>query len=234
MQLISIIIPVYNHLSELKKTLQSIKQQTYGNFEVIIVDDGSAEPLEEKINKNDFNFDIYFFHQENMGAPAARNKGFEMSKGEFVIFWDADVIATPAMLRKMHNVLTIHPEASYVYADFFYGKKKMVSGKFDAARLKKMNYIMTTSLIRREDFVFWDESLKRFQDWDLWLTMLEKNKIGINIPEILFFIFPHKNGISSWLPSFAYKKPISFLPGIRKKVRAYEKAKQIIMKKHGL
>lgn len=234
MDFISIIIPVYNHLPELKQALQSIKNQTYQNFEVIIVDDGSDYPIEEKINKNDFNFEIIFLREENRGAPVARNKGFEISKGDFVIFWDADVIGTPEMLQKMYNVLTIHPEASYAYADFYYGKKAMKAGKFDSDRLKKENYIMTTSLIRRNDFTYFDKELKRFQDWDLWLTMLEKNKIGIYIPEFLFFVIPHKNGISFWLPAIAYKKPFSFLPGFRARVKAFEKAKKIVMEKHDL
>lgn len=244
MDLISIIIPVYNHLPELKKALQSIKQQTYQNFEVIIVDDGSDEPVEEKISakggpasgrdKNDFNFDIVFLREENSGANFARNKGFEASKGEFVIFWDADVVGAPEMLQKMYNVLAIHQEASYVYADFYYGKKAMPAQKFDPNKLQRENYIMTTSLIRRNNFPYFDKELKRFQDWDLWLTMLEKNKIGIYIPEFLFFVIPHKNGISSWLPAFAYKKPFSFLPGIKRKVKAFEDAKKIVMEKHGI
>lgn len=234
MNLISVIIPVYNHFTELKQALQSLKKQTYNNIEVIIVDDGSDEPVENKINKNDFNFDIVCVREENRGAPFARNKGFEVSKGDFVIFWDADVIGSPEMLAKMHNVLSIHPEASYVYSDFYYGKKAMVAGKFDSFRLKRENYIMTTSLMRRNDFLYFDKNLKRFQDWDLWLTMLERDKVGIYIPEFLFFVIPHKNGISFWLPSFAYKKPFSWLPMFRQKVKDYEAAKKIIMEKHGL
>ena len=88
--------------------------------------------------------------------------------------------------------------------------------------------------MRRNDFPYFDKNLKRFQDWDLWLTMLEKNKIGIYIPEILFVVIPHKNGISFWLPAFAYKKPFSFLPGLRRKVKAFEDAKKIVMIKHNL
>ncbi|MDP2693014.1 MAG: glycosyltransferase family A protein [bacterium] len=234
MQLISIIIPVYNHLSDLMKSLHSISNQTYQGIEVIVVDDGSDVEVSGKMDSKDFDFDLFIYRQENMGAPSARNKGFEMSKGEFVIFWDADVVATPEMLQKMHNVLTIHPEASYVYCDFYYGRKKMPAQKFDGDKLRQNNYIMTTSLIHRDDFPYFDEKLKRFQDWDLWLTMLEKNKIGIYIPEFLFFVMPHKNGISGWLPSIAYKKPWSWLPGIKKKVKDYEIAKQIVLKKHSL
>lgn len=234
MHLISIIIPVYNHLPELKKSLESISRQTYRDFEVIIIDDGSEKGIEKEIKKEKYNFSISSFHQENSGAPAARNYGFKLSKGEFVIFWDADILAQPEMLQKMHNVLTIHPEASYVYSDFYYGIKKMPAGKFDAERLKKENYITTATLIRREDVVEWDESLKRFQDWDYWLALLDKNKIGIYIPEYLFATIPHKSGISKWLPKFAYKKPWRYLPIFSKKVKAYEEAKNIILKKHGL
>ncbi len=234
MDLISVVIPVYNHISDLKKALYSIKKQTYKNIEVIIIDDGSEIEVEKEIDSKSFPFNLVIYRQENKGASAARNKGFEMSKGDFVIFWDADVIAQPEMLSKMHNVLTIHREASYVYCDFYYGKKEMKAVKFDPEKLKENNYIMTTSLVRREDFPGFDESLKRFQDWDLWLSMLEKNKIGIYIPEFLFFAIVNKGGISSWLPSFAYKKPWSLLPGFRKKVKEYQKAKKIVMEKHNL
>lgn len=234
MELISIIIPVYNHLVDLKKALHSIKKQTYKNIEVIIIDDGSDVDIGSKIKPQDFDFDLFIYRQENKGAPVARNKGFEMSKGEYVIFWDADVIAIPSMLQKMRNVLAIHPEASYVYCNFYFGRKQIKGIKFDAEKLREKNYIMTTSLIRRDDFVYFDESLKRFQDWDLWLTMLEKNKMGIFIPEFLFFVIPHKNGISSWLPSFAYKKPWSLLPGFSSKVKEYKLALKIVKDKHGL
>jgi len=234
MQLISVIIPVYNHLPELKKALDSIKKQTYHNLEIIVVDDGSDEKVENKINKDEYPFDICIVRQENNGAPSARNKGFEMSKGEFVIFWDADIVGSREMLQKMHNVLTIHGEASYVYSDFCYGKRKMTAMKFDPEKLKKQNYIMTTSLIRRDDFLYFDESLERFQDWDLWLSMLEKDKIGIYIPETLFFAIPHKNGISSYLPAFAYKKPWRWLPKIRQKVKEYNEARKIVLEKHNI
>jgi len=234
MQLISIIIPIYNHLPELKKALESIKTQTYSNLEVIIVDDGSGENVAEKIKPENFDFSIRFIRQENKGAAAARNRGWELAQGELIIFWDADVVGEPDMLKKMRNVLTIHPEASYVYCDFYYGKREMKAMKFNAEKLKENNYIMTTGLIRREDFPGFDESLKRWQDWDLWLTMLENDKIGIYIPEFLFFVFSNKKGISAWLPSFAYKKPWRWLPGISGKVKEYDATKQIVMEKHGI
>ncbi len=243
MELISIVIPVYNHQEELKKALGSIAEQTYENIEVIIIDDGSKHDLSpitynlssifDKKNKHlDSKINIVIMRQQNLGAPSARNKGFGQTKGEYIIFWDADIIAERDMLKKMHNVLTIHPEADYCYSSFTFGNKKMPGQKFDQAALKENNYIHSTSLIRREAVVEWDESLKRFQDWDLWLSMLEKGSSGIWIPEYLFKVLPRESGISTWLPSFTYKKPFKLLPGISRKVAAYEEAKSIVKKKH--
>src|SRR3989338_1028903 len=210
MQLISIIIPVYNHWPELKQALRSIQAQTQRPLEVIIVDDGSQAPIAGQIDAREFGLEIKLHRQVNQWAAAARNAGFAISRGEFVIFWDADVIAMPAMLQKMP------------------------AQKFDARDLRKKNYIMTTSLVRRDNFAAFDEKLKRFQDWDLWLTLSARGQNGIYIPEFLFTVTPRKNGISFWLPGFAYKKPWSWLPGIRRKVREFNKAKKIIADKHRL
>lgn len=243
--LISIIIPVYNHADALLQSLETVAKQTYKPFEVVIVDDGSVDRIknyELRIQEilKDISFQIR--RQENAGAPAARNKGFELSKGQYVIFWDADVIAQPEMIEKMYKALQEHPEASYAYSSFYFGKKKMQGREFDAEALRKINYIHTNSLLRREDFPRfsaqggpasgWDVSLKKFQDWDLWLTLLDRGKSGVWIPEYLFHVLPHEGGMSAWLPSFAYKKPFKWLPGVRNTVQKYEKWKEIVRNKH--
>ena len=163
----------------------------------------------------------------------ARNKGFELSKGEYVIFWDADVIGKPYMLEKMYNSLQEYSGANYAYSNFYLGKKKFFSQIFDSEKLKKQNYITTISLIRRKDFCGFDESLKRFQDWDLWLTLLEKNKNGVWVDDFLFEALSGGT-MSNWLPSFAYKKPWRWLPWISSRVNKYNKSKKIIYQKHKL
>ncbi|MFH1286662.1 MAG: glycosyltransferase family A protein [Candidatus Magasanikbacteria bacterium] len=231
--LISVIIPVYNQVDKFKLALLSIENQTYKNIEIIVIDDGSEEEIQNSKFKISKDIPLHLYRQENKGAPAARNKGFELSKGEYVIFWDADIIAYPEMLEKMYLALQQESQVSYAYSDFYFGKKKMKAGGFDGERLKKNNYITTASLIHREDVVPFDENLKRFQDWDLWLTMLEQGKKGVHVPEFLFTIIPGGT-MSSWLPSFAYKKPWRWIPGIEKKVEKYEEAKGVVQKKHHL
>ena len=151
----------------------------------------------------------------------------------YLIFWDADIMAKPEFIQKMHNVLTLHPEVDYAYCSYKLGNKEMTGKKFSIDTLKQQNYIPTTSLIRTEKALLWDESLKRFQDWDLWLRMAKEGSIGIFVPEVLFIAAP-ESGISNWLPSFAYKSPWRYLPQFKKKVEAYERAKAIIQKKHNI
>lgn len=227
--MISIIIPVYNHQAALEKALASIEAQTYKDFEVIVVDDGSETELEV----GNWELDLVLIRQDNLGAPAARNAGFTLSKGDYIIFWDADVVGEPEMLEKMLGALESNTEASYAYANHYFGRKKMPSQYWSTEALKHNNHIHSTSLIRRKDVIPWDENLQRFQDWDLWLTMAEAGKTGVWIDEYLFHV-DIGGTMSTWLPTCAYKKPWRWLPGIAEKVRKYEEAKHIVMKKHGL
>lgn len=235
---ISIVIPVYNQSKKLEQALDSIEKQTYRPLEVIIVDDGSVPPVDIRQFIVDPNMSLRMISQKNGGAPSARNRGLQEATGEYVIFWDADVVGDLHMLKKMCDVLDAHPEKSYAYSDFYFGRKKMRAQPFHADTISHVNYIHTTSLIRRNDILElspapWDESLARFQDWDLWLTLLEHKKKGIYIPETLFHVAAGGT-MSRWLPQFAYKSPWQFLPGIRSRVRLYHKAKEIVQRKHGL
>jgi len=235
--LVSVIVPVFNHAHTLEVCLNTIILQANNQpIELIIVNDGSTDhfnaTLENIFKKfpNIKSLNPIVINQPNLGAPVARNSGFKEARGEYVIFVDADTICYPRMIEIMRNVLDKTPQASYAYSQFYFGWKKMKSHTFDNDLLKKINYIDVTSLIRTKDFVSFDESLKRFQDWDMWLTMLKQNKIGVFVPQVLYkkIIFGRK-GISSWLPSWFYK-----LPWKAKKVIEYENAKKIIFKKHGL
>lgn len=244
---ISIVIPVFNHKEALERALVSIASQTYADIEVIVVDDGSGEEMsvffpdrrirmgrEDIRNKKQFRL----LRQEHAGAPAARNYGFKESTGEYIIFWDADVTGAPTMLEKMHDALQEHPEASYAYSDFYFGKKLMRAQPYNSTTLQLYNSTHTTTLIRRNALVGishapWDESLKRFQDWDLWLTMSEQGKRGIHIPETLFRV-ASGGTMSRWLPSFAYKKPWRWLPGVRGLVKEYNRRQSIVQRKHGI
>ena len=273
--LISIIIPVFNHAHTIERCLQSIAEQAYRPFEVIIVNDGSTDnfsdrdllsPFRGETERGVSQIALKILHQPNQGAPAARNSGFAEATGEYVIFWDADTVGKPQMLGRLVKALERNPQASYAYSQFKFGWKKFTCQEFNAEDLKKNNYIDTTSLIRREALNTpstvlplngggneryrvvssalspvrgeiergvsgpFDESLARFQDWDLWLTLLEQNKTGTFVPEVLYTkIVQGRKGMSSWLPRVFYR-----LFSSSQKVLEYKEAREVILKKHNL
>ena len=230
--MISIIIPVYNQAEHLANCLAGIKKQTYNNYEIIAVNDGSTDNIIKVIEKfkQIFGFKLTYLEQENRGAAAARNKGAKLARGEYVIFCDADAVMEPFMLEEMLKALKNSPNASFCYSSFVWGRKKFKLWPFDADKLKIMPYITTTSLIRLRDFPGFDESLKKFQDWDLWLTMLENGHTGVWVDRILFKIATGgAQTMSDWLPAPAYKL-FPFLPAVKK----YNQAREIIFKKHNL
>lgn len=228
---ISIIIPHYNQSRLLALTLESVSEQNDVK-EMIVVDDGSEK---SHISYLSFHLSprfpqVRFIFTEHQGASGARNRGFRESNGQYVIFWDADIVARPEMLAKMKKALDEHPEASYGYPSFKFGWKTFECGPFVAEKLKQNNFIHTTALIRREHFPGFDESLEKFQDWDLWLTMLEQGHIGVWAPETLFQIKQTSGTMSRWLPSFVYYFPWLPLPALKR----YFYWRKIVQKKHGI
>lgn len=223
--MISVIIPIYGRLHLLQTTLNSLLHQTNQNFEVVIVDDGNDQPIQLKRYHTPLKTKL--LRQKHTGANVARNFGAKAATGNFLLFLDADIILTPEALESFQQTLEAHPEASYVYSSFKFGFKTFKLWPFNAEKLRQMPYIHTASLIRREHFSDFDPNIKRLQDWDLWLAMLEAGKWGVWINRILFRV---KTGgtMSGWLPSLLYQW--SFLPSVKK----YQAAVKIIKEKHHL
>ena len=233
--MISVIIPAYNQENNLRDCLNGLLAQDFRDLEIILVNDGSidntllvAQEFKQSFEKAGIRFEI--IEQDNKGAPAARNRGFRASRGEFIIFCDADAVLEKNCLSEMMSALESHLEASYVYSSHYWGKKIFRLWPFDAQKLREMPYIHSVSLIRRKDFPRggWDENIKRLQDWDLWLTMLEQGHLGVWINKPLFKILTGGT-MSSWLPSLAYRF-LQFLPQVKK----YQAAVKIIKEKHHL
>lgn len=151
--LISVIIP--SRPFEKNESLESLSNQTYKNIEIITVVD-----------------------RKKKGAPWARNNGFKKSKGKFVLFSDNDLDWDKDAISCMYKTLIANPKVAYAYGSYTLDGKLIGNKEFSSHDLWKWNYISTMSLIRREDFPGFDEKLKKFQDWDIWLTLLGKGKEG--------------------------------------------------------
>jgi glycosyltransferase involved in cell wall biosynthesis len=232
---VSVVIPCHDHAQALERTLAALRAQTFKDIEMVVVDDGSHDRPDEVAKRyTDLPLRLVTW-RENRGAPAARNEGARLTSAPYLLFLDADATLVPEALEKMLTALDAHPEVDFVYSSFHWGDKLFRGKPFDVEALRRTNYIHTSSLLRRSAFPGFDERLKRFQDWDLWLTMTEKGSVGIWVEEPLFTVEPRKmGGMSHWLPAFMYKIPWEMVGWMPEAVRTYKDAEHGIRVKHGI
>jgi len=115
-KMISVIVPTYNNEDYILHALYSIFEQTYREYEIIIIDDGSTDSTRDRL-KSYWNR-IHYHYQENQGLAVARNVGLEMASGEYVTFLDGDDIWLPDNLMLKMKVLSRRPELGGVFSEF--------------------------------------------------------------------------------------------------------------------
>lgn len=109
MTLYSFIIPIFNRPDELRELLQSLAAQTYTQFEVVVVEDGSTIPAEDVVRRFTDAFPLRYFRIANVGPGGARNYGCQQASGEYFLFVDSDCLLPPHYLETVHRVLTARP-----------------------------------------------------------------------------------------------------------------------------
>ena len=208
--MISVIIPTYNRANYLREAIASMLSQTYQNFEIIVVDDGSTDKTREVVES--FGERVRYFYQKNSGVGAARNKGIIESRGEYIAFLDADDIWFPEKLLFQMDIFEKF-KADMVYACSVNAEEKRIRGEFklDVTRcdvwtrnFKELfwwNDIPTSSVVIKKEsltkFGVFDEdrSIMSAEDYDLWLRIVSKIKI-VGVREPLFYYRDHESGIS--------------------------------------
>lgn len=198
--LVSIVIPHYNCHELLDKCLSTIARQSYSCIEVIVVDDGSEDQkaTREIIKTYKHLIPAMALHlQENKGAPAARNAGAKHAIGEYLFFCDSDVFLYDQSIELLVRCLIGNHDADFAYGGFIWGNSRVTPVPYDEKKLKQNNFVTTMSLLRRAKFPGWDENLKRSQDWDLWLTVVDNGGKGVCCGQYLFETPMRENSITS-------------------------------------
>ncbi|MBD2430239.1 MULTISPECIES: glycosyltransferase [Fischerella] len=199
---ISVIIPTYNSEKTIRHTIESVLQQNFSDFELIIINDGSTDSTLEVISHfQDSRIKVFSF--DNAGGNVSRNRGLKQAIGEFVSFLDADDLWTPDKLESQLNALKANPQVAVAYSwtDYIDEQGKfLLSGTHITAngnvyeQLLVSNFLENGSnpLIRREALVElggFDESLTAAQDWDMWLRLAQNfNFIAVPRVQILYRI----------------------------------------------
>ena len=134
--MISVVIPLYNKEQSIASTLQTVLNQTYQDFEIVIVDDGSTDHSVEEVTKV-LNPRIRLIHQENAGVSAARNRGIEEAKGEYIAFLDADDEWKPDYLKTQYELTQKYPECSVFACNYEF---KDTQGKVTPTIIRKLPF----------------------------------------------------------------------------------------------
>ena len=200
---LSFIVPVYNPISEVfEKCVKSLRDQALKEWEAIFILDGESKVAMDILAKHhDDRFRVHC-EIEHCGAQKARNIGGKMATGDFLCFFDSDCILEPGASRMWVEQFDKHPEAAFIYSGYrFFGDKYAIeSEQFDPWTLRIRNYISACFPMRREFYPGWTEGIESLQDWDMWLSLLDKAEAaGKDISRLGLFVRGY--AFSTALPS---------------------------------
>ncbi|WP_418264441.1 glycosyltransferase family 2 protein [Flavobacterium faecale] len=206
--LVSIIIPTFNSEKFITEAIQSVQNQTYINWEILIVDDASTDNTVELINKiraKDSRIKLHLL-KSNSGTGVARNKALKQAQGRYIAFLDADDLWMPEKLQKQLDFLHDN-NLSFTFSSYDcidedgnpLGKRVIPPQNLSYNQLFFCNYIGNLTGIYDTNFFgkIAISSIRKRQDWMHWLTVLKKIKKARAVPETLAYYRVRKNSISA-------------------------------------
>lgn len=206
--LVSIIMPAYNAEKFISKSIESVLQQTYPNWELLVINDGSIDNTSNIVNSfNDSR--IKLIEQDNSGVSKARNTGIANSTGEFIAFLDSDdlwlqdklEIQVKYMINNQNIILSYGDYLSFIEDGKIIENKQLYPFKIKdlKERLLVFNFIATLTVMVKSDVLKdtggFDTEFFGPEDWDLWIKISQKGDIDY-IKENLAMYREHEGGIS--------------------------------------
>lgn len=191
---VSVIIPTYNRDKYLEKAIRSVLKQTYKNYELIVVDDGSTDKTKKIVKKyvKKYPKKVRYIYQDNRGPSAARNTGILNAKGKYITFLDSDDEYLPKMLKRQIAYMKKRPKCRFLYT-WYYDissngkiKRKRKTKKFRTKKglqrglfFRKLTIRTSTVMIQKKVFKktgLFNEKYWYSQDWDMWLRIAKYHR----------------------------------------------------------
>jgi glycosyltransferase involved in cell wall biosynthesis len=213
---ISVLIPCFNHGNFVHEAIGSILAQTFTDWEIVVVDDGSTDPSTLASLHALPSPRTVVLHTENRGLPAARNLAARHACGALLCALDADDRLVPTWFEKGVAVLDAQPQLAFVshWLQAFGDETwTWTPVSCDLPALLARNTVNGAALVRREAFAAvggYDESMREgCEDWDLWLRLVERGLCGVIVPEILFEYRRSPASMSRMMTADgAYRRPL--------------------------
>lgn len=198
---VSVIIPCYNQGQYLDEAVESVLAQTYQNFEIIIVNDGSTEPYTNQILKDYNKPKTVVIKTENYGLASARNTGIKVAKGEYILPLDADDKIENTYIEKAIRVLDTNENIGIVYCDaqHFGERHEQWSPEYRFPDILLRNMIFCSGFFRKTDWEktngYDNKMIYGWEDFDFWLSLIELGREVFRIPEVLFYYRKYSNSM---------------------------------------
>lgn len=198
---VSVILPFYNAQETLVRALQSLSSQTFKDFEVVAIDDGSTDDSLDRIRKFESQLNIQLLQlQENSGVAVARNEGLKKSRGRYIAFldaddyWDIEKLHTQVKFMREHGVQMTHMDYYKVYGNV--EKPVSTKGLVSLNDQRVQNFIpnLTAMYDRKTLGTFYQEEI-RHEDYAMWIEIL-KCTDSYRIPNKMSYYSVHPNSLS--------------------------------------
>lgn len=201
---ITVFMPLYNAEKYLKKSIDSILNQTFRDFELLIVDDGSTDNSVNIINEYSDNRIRLIKNENNKGIPYTRNVGLDNAKGEYIAIMDSDDIASVDRLAKQAQYLDEHKDVGVITSSYYIMRKninirkvfKKNNDEFIKAYLLFDSYLCNPATMIRSSlrkFARYNEEYFVCQDFDFWVQLIDKTKFASIEEPLLMYRTGHMN-----------------------------------------
>jgi glycosyltransferase involved in cell wall biosynthesis len=191
---VSVVIPCYNQGHFLDEAVASVLTQTYQNFEIIVVNDGSTDDATNRLLENYAAPKTRILHTTNQGLAEARNNGIAVAVGDYILPLDADDKIGSAYMERAVQVLDDHEAVGIVYCQGMYFGEKSGEWKLPEYKLSLLlldNLIFCSAFFRRADWLavggYKKEMIYGWEDYDFWLSLIGLGREVYKIPEPLFY-----------------------------------------------